>query len=116
MFLLLPEYLVSILPKSRYLDGLLFCALLGMVLKLQCFKLITSFAYIIQESRGVVKHRVNVVILQGRSLMAGGCVRAESVSLVNYLHRCSRKGEQCSPTKRKSLILSFVPHKKGCSL
>ena len=39
MFLLLPEYLVSILPKSRYLDGLLFCALLGMVLKLQCFKL-----------------------------------------------------------------------------
>lgn len=40
MFLLLPEYLVSILPKSRYLDGLLFCALLGMVLKLQCFKLI----------------------------------------------------------------------------
>ena len=41
MFLLLPEYLVSILPKSRYLDGLLFCALLGMVLKLQCFKLIS---------------------------------------------------------------------------
>lgn len=40
MFLLLPEYLVSILPKSRYLDGLLFCALLGMVLKLQCFKLV----------------------------------------------------------------------------
>ena len=80
------------------------------------FMCVTSFAYIIQESRGVVKHRVNVVILQGRSLKAGGCVRAESVSLVNYLHRCSRRGEQCSLTKRKSLILSFVPHKKGCSL
>ena len=80
------------------------------------FMCVTSFAYIIQESRGVVKHRVNVVILQGRSLKAGGCVRAESVSLVNYLHMCSRRGEPCSPTKRKSLILSFVPHKKGCSL
>lgn len=58
--------------------------------------------------------------------MAGGCVREESVSLVNYLHLCSRnlcsrnlcsrRGEPCSPTKRKSLILSLVPHKKGCSL
>ena len=80
------------------------------------FMCVTSFAYIIQESRGVVKHRVNVVILQGRSLKAGGCVKVESVSLVNYLHLCSRRGEPCSPTKRKSLILSLVPHKKGCSL
>ena len=80
------------------------------------FMCVTSFAYIIQESKGVVKHKVNVVILQGRSLKAGGCVRAESVSLVNYLHMCNRGGEQCSPTKRKSLILSFVLHKKGCSL
>lgn len=34
-------------------------------------------------------------------------MRAESVSLVNYLHMCSRRGEQCLPTKRKSLILSY---------
>ena len=68
------------------------------------------------REQGVVKHRVNVVILQSRSLKAGGCVRTESVLLVNDLHMCSRRGEQCSPTKRKSLILSLVPHKKGCSL
>ena len=53
MFLLLPEYLVSILPKSRYLDGLLFCALLGMVLKLQCFKLIIRLSA--KGTNGVMK-------------------------------------------------------------
>lgn len=34
-------------------------------------------------------------------------MRAESVSLVNYLYMCNRRGEQCSPTKRKSLILPY---------
>lgn len=52
MFLLLPEYLVSILPKSRYLDGLLFCALLGMVLKLQCFKLVSLLSRALQTAGG----------------------------------------------------------------
>ena len=60
MFLLLPEYLVSILPKSRYLDGLLFCALLGMVLKLQCFKLLSSqtnlISYVDYNPRGNFFH------------------------------------------------------------